>query len=70
MNFTYLFLLLLKKVGLEAAIIFLLIFSFADYVYEDFYKDMDGRLQLLQLLVGLMVATIIIRFVLKKSSRL
>lgn len=70
LNFTYLFLLLLNKVNAEAAVIFLLIFSFADFVYEKFYKDIDGRLQLLQLMVALMVATIVVRSVLKKSSRL
>jgi hypothetical protein len=70
LNFTYLFLLLLNKVGSGAAIALLLVFSLADYLYMRFYNDMDGRLQILQILIALMVITIVVRFVLKKSSRL
>ena len=44
------------------------IYYFFDLIYTRFYKDMDERLKSLYLLAGLLVTTIIVHFVQKKSS--
>src|SRR5256885_7012352 len=67
LNFIYLCL-LLKKIDLVYAISFATVFWFAGFLYMQIYKNIDSRIQSIQILAVLIVMTIVVRFILKKSS--
>lgn len=67
LNFIYL-LIILKKIDSAIALGAVVVFLFVNFIYGQFYKEMDGRIQALQVLAVLIVLNIIVHFIQKKSS--
>ena len=67
LNFTYLFLKLIK-IDILYGVILVMLYFCADFIYREFFKDMDLLTQPLQLEIVLAVITIILHFVLKKRA--
>jgi hypothetical protein len=59
---------ILYKIDPWLMLIVALIYYSFDFIYERSYKNMDERLKSLYLLAGLLVTTIIVHFIQKKSS--
>src|SRR5437588_9337270 len=68
LNFLYLFFRLIK-IDIAYGLILVMLYLFADFIYREFYKDMDLLTQPLQMEIALAVLTIILHFVLKSSSQ-
>jgi hypothetical protein len=59
---------ILYKIDPLLVLIVTAIYYFFDLIYTRFYKDMDERLKSLYLFAGLLITTIIVHLVQKKSS--
>ena len=66
-NFIYLCL-VLYKIDPLLILILVSIYYFVEFIYTRFYKDMDERLKFVYLLAVLIVTTIVVHFIRKKSS--
>lgn len=67
LNLVYI-VLLLNKIDLVYGLSFGMIIWLAGSLYVQFYKDIDGRLQLIHILIGEVVITITVHLLLKKRS--
>jgi len=67
LNFIYL-LIILKKIDSAFALGVVIVFWLANFISSRLFKEIDGRIQALQILAVLVVLNIIVNFIQRKSS--